>query len=457
MSKSLTARDVALDALLQMEKNEGYSNLVIDKALKAAGLDRRDGALASTIFYGVLEKKLTLDYFISQCLRTPSKKLDKTVNMALRCGAYQILYLDRVPDSAAVNEAVNGIKGRGRAAYSGFVNGVLRSMIRRKGEFSLPEGDSLRALSLRYSVPQGLVSLWIKAYGRDITRRLLGSLTEQAPIYLRVNSQKTTSDALAGSLAERGVLFERYQTPPETGILRGASPAGLPEFEEGLFHVQDLSAQLVCEILDPRPGENVCDCCAAPGGKTFTVAEKMEGKGSVTALDLYKGRTRLIEDGARRLGLVNVTAKTADLTKPVENLPPMDRVLCDAPCSGFGVIRRKPEIRYKDLSCLDELPELQTAILKNAARLVRPGGTLVYSTCTLDPRENGEVAERFLQENNDFIPMKIELPAVRRGGDEGSGGTGLSRCIDEPSHHLTMMPFAGASDVFFAAAFRKKT
>lgn len=456
MNKRPTARDVALDALLQMEKNEGYSNLVIDKALKASGLDRRDGALASAIFYGVLEKKLTLDYFIAQCLRDPSKKLDKTVNMALRCGAYQILYLDRVPDSAAVNETVNGVKSRGKTAYSGFVNGVLRGMLRRKGELSLPEGDSPRALSLRYSVPEGLISLWMKAYGKETACRLLSSLSEQAPVYLRVNTQKTAAAALADSLAERGVLFESYQAPPETGILRGASPAGLPEFEAGLFHVQDLSAQLVCEILSPKPGETVCDCCAAPGGKTFTIAEKLEGKGSVIALDLYKGRVRLIEDGARRLGLANVTAKTADLTKPAEGLPLMDRVLCDAPCSGFGVIRRKPEIRYKDLSCLDELPALQSAILANASRLVKPGGMLLYSTCTLDPKENGEVAERFLRENNGFEPMEIELPAVRRNGDGENDGTRLSRCVDEPPHHLTMMPFAGASDGFFAAAFRKK-
>ncbi len=451
MSRPQTARGVALDALLQMEKNERYSNLVIDKALKAAGLDRRDGALASAVFYGVLERRLTLDFFIAQCLRDPQKKLDRTVRMALRCGAYQILYLDRVPDSAAVNETVNALKARGKAASAGFVNGVLRTLSRRKGELScekgklsFPEGDDPKAWSLRYSVPEQLIRLWRDSYGAENTRRLLEAFEEKPELYLRVNTQRTTMEALQASLRERGAELEMLDFPSGCARLAySGSPAALPEFEKGLFHVQDLSAQLVCEILDPKPGETVCDCCAAPGGKTFTIAEKLEGSGSVTALDLYKGRVGLISQGAARLGLENVSPRVADLSKPVEGLPPMDRVLCDAPCSGFGVIRRKPEIRYKDISCLEELPGLQLSILQNAARLVKPGGVLVYSTCTLNPAENGGVADRFLQENNGFQPMPIDLPGIRR-------------TVEEPPHHFTMTPFAGASDGFFAAAFVKR-
>lgn len=438
-----TARGAALDALLQMEQNEGYSNLVLDKALKAAGLSPRDGALASAVFYGVLEKRLTLDWFLSHCLRDPRKKLDKTVQAALRCGAYQILYLDRIPDSAAVNETVNAVKERGKGAYAGFVNGVLRSLIRRKEELSLPEREDPAALSVRFSVPEGLISLWRKSYGEETARKLLESLEEKPGLYLRVNTLKTSPEALKQALETRNLPALALDFPPGALLLEKAgSPASLPEFQEGLFHVQDLSAQLVCELLDPQPGEMVYDCCAAPGGKTFTAAEKMEGRGQVAAFDLYKGRAGLIEAGAKRLGLPNVTVRTADMTAP-QPLPPGDRVLCDAPCSGFGVIRRKPEIRYKDLSCLRELPGLQAAILQNASLLVKPGGLLVYSTCTLDPLENGDVADHFLQSNPEFEPAPVRLP-------------GICRTVDEPENQLTMMPFSGASDGFFMAAFRRR-
>ncbi|WP_322182692.1 16S rRNA (cytosine(967)-C(5))-methyltransferase RsmB [Neglectibacter caecimuris] len=439
-----SARSTALDALLQMEKNEGYSNLVIDKALKAAQLDRRDAALASTIFYGVLEKQLTLDYFLEDCLRSPGKKLDQTVRMALRCAAYQICFLDRIPDSAAVNETVNLVKEHGKPGFSGLVNGVLRTLIRRKESLLLPEGEEVSALSLRYSVPKELISLWQASYGKEITLKLLKALTDRPKTYVRVNTLKLSPEELKEAWKAREIPLEPLAFPQGCGILENCgSPASLPEFQEGLFHVQDLSAQMVCEIVAPRPGENLCDCCAAPGGKTFTLAEMMGDTGAVTALELYRGRVRLISDGAKRLGLSSITAKMADASKPITGLSPMDRVLCDVPCSGYGVIRRKPEIRYKSLASIQELPKLQYKILQNAATLLKPGGRLIYSTCTLNPAENGEVAEKFLRENPGFAPMKIELPELRR-------------TVREPSHHLTMLPFSGASDGFFAAAFLKK-
>ena len=439
-----TARSVALDALLSMENNEGYSNLVIDQALRSANLDRRDAALASTIFYGVLERRMTLDYYLKSCLKDPKKKLDKVARMALRCGAYQICYLDRIPDSAAVNETVNSVKAKGKASLAGFVNGVLRNLIRNKESLRLPDGDDPHALSLRYSVPQELILLWQRSYGMELTKDILASFEEKSRIFLRVNTMKTTPEELKASLEEQGAALEALSFPQGSALLRDqGSPASLPQFADGLFHVQDLSAQLVCELLDPQPGETVCDCCAAPGGKTFTMAEKMNGTGSVIAFDLHPNRVKLIEDGANRLGLSNVTAKAVDMTKPIENTPKADRVLCDVPCSGFGVIRRKPEIRYKSLASVKELPQLQYDILRNASELLKSNGVLIYSTCTLNPAENGEVAQRFLKENPGFAPMTIDLPGIRR-------------VIPEPEHHLTMMPFSGASDGFFAAAFVKK-
>ena len=231
---------------------------------------------------------------------------------------------------------------------------------------------------------------------------------------------------------------------PWGAALEGSgSPAALPQFQEGLFHVQDLSAQLACQLVGAKPGERVCDCCAAPGGKSFTLAEDMENTGELYAFDLYKGRVGLIQQGAERLGLSCILAQRRDGTKPYEDLPRMDRVLCDAPCSGYGVLRRKPEIRYKSLESAKELPELQLSLLENAAGLVRPGGLLVYSTCTLHPAENSGVAQRFLAAHPEFAPEAIRL-------------AGVERCLDEPEHMLTMTPFSGASDGFFAACFRRK-
>lgn len=438
------ARSVALQALLQVEENEGYSNIVIDKALQAAGLEPRDGALASSIFYGVLERRLTLDYYLSQFLKNPGKKLDPLVQAALRCGAYQVLYLDRVPDSAAVNETVALVKAGKKLSAAGLVNGVLRNLSRRKEGLTLPEGDSPKALSVRYSVPEELIVLWRKSYGKSFTARLLESFQKRPALYLRINPLRTAKGDLAASLESHGCRIKPLGSLPWGAVLEGTgSPAALPEFGEGLFHVQDLSAQLACQLVGAKPGERVCDCCAAPGGKSFTLAEDMENTGELYAFDLYKGRVGLIQQGAERLGLSCIVAQRRDGTKPYEGLPQMDRVLCDAPCSGYGVLRRKPEIRYKPLESGKELPALQLSLLENAAGLVRPGGLLVYSTCTLHPAENSGVAEKFLAAHPEFAPEPIRL-------------AGVERCLDEPEHTLTMTPFSGASDGFFAACFRRR-
>lgn len=438
-----TARHTALQALLQMEENEGYSNIVIDKVLRAAGLDQRDGGLASAIFYGVLEKRLPLDFFLRSCLKDPKKKVDPTVWMLLRCAAYQILYLDRIPDSAAVNEAVNEAKAYKKGTYAGLVNGVLRNLGRKKETLVLPQGEDPKALSLRYSIPQELILLWRKSYGKELTEKLLEAFQQRPALYIRVNTLRTSIEDLAKSLSEKGFHLTPLSFPKDAAVLEGeGSPAALPEFQAGLFHVQDLSAQLACTLLEVQPGQTLCDCCAAPGGKTFTLAEILENQGHVYSFDLYKGRVGLIRQGGERLGLSCIQAEQRDGQKPYEGLPPMDGVLCDVPCSGYGVIRRKPEIRYKPLASVKELPELQFRILENGASLVRPGGLLVYATCTLNPQENGCVAERFLRAHPEFEPAPFSLP-------------GVDRLVEEPAHTLTLLPFAGGSDGFFAARFRR--
>lgn len=439
-----TARSVALQALLRVEQNSGYSNIVLDHTLSSNKLNSRDRSLAAAIFYGVLEKRLTLDYYITRCLNDPHKKLDRVALEAIRCGAYQILFLDRIPDSAAVNETVQALKLMGKAHLTGFVNGVLRGLIRNKQGIRLPDGDSVQALAIRYSVPENLIQLWKESYGEDVTLQLLDSLMKKPELFLRINSIKCSVEQVDAKLKESGVKLKVLQNPPFAAILeKCGAPDELDEFKQGMFYVQDLSAQWVCETLDLKSGDTVCDCCAAPGGKTFTIAQKVGLNGRVYALDLYEKRVNLIKSGAERLGLLNIDARVNDALQGLDGIPLVDKMLCDVPCSGFGVIQRKPEIRYKSLDSLQDLPEIQYKILQNASQCVKPGGILVYSTCTLNPAENSAVAERFLQENNGFEPINIEI--------------GVGRSIREPGYMLTMMPFAGASDGFFVAAFRKKT
>lgn len=438
------ARTAALQALLKVDENAGYSNLVLDRALAAGKLAGRDGALASALFYGVLEKRLTLDYYIAQCLREPGRKPDPAAREALRCGAYQVLYMDRVPDSAAVNETVECLKAIGKGRLCGFVNGVLRGLLRKRAGLTLPQGDSPRAWAVRYSVPEPLVRLWMAAYGRGLTEKMLQGFEGRAGVFIRANTVRTTPEALRAELEGEGF---RCEAPPgPAGALQlegGGSPAGLRAFKEGRFHVQDLSAQWVCRLVDPRPGQSVCDCCAAPGGKSFTLAQLMGDRGRVLALDLYEGRVGLIGKGAERLGLRCVEPAVHDAREGFAGFGAFDRVLCDVPCSGFGVMRRKPEVRYKPLESVKGLPDVQLAILENAAGAVAPGGRLVYSTCTLNPEENGRVAERFLAGHPEFAPGDAGLP-------------GVGRPVDEPGHCITLLPFSGGSDGFFAAVFERR-
>ena len=438
-----TARGQALEALLRMDRREGYSAPVLDALLEQSPLDPRDKALAATLFYGVLERRVTLDWLIAQCLRDPSKKPDPAARAALELGVYQLFYLDRVPESAAVNETVNALKARGKQGLAPFVNGVLRALTRKKSQLSLPQGDDPASLAVRFSVPERLVAFWLSAYGPAFTHRLLESFQLPAATFIRINPRRTTLEALTASLAAHGAALTPLAFPAGAGVLTcSGSPAALPEFRDGLFHVQDLSAQLACALLDPQPGQRLMDCCAAPGGKTFTLAHAVGEAGRVTALELHPGRVRLLEEGAARLGLSQVTAVQADLTRPVD-LPPADGVFCDVPCSGFGVIRRKPEIRYKDPASFADLPALQAQILDTAATLVKPGGRLVVATCTLNPAENGDQAEAFLARHPEFAPVPAALP-------------GVTPALEEPENQRTLTPFNGGSDGFFAAVFRRE-
>ena len=293
------------------------------------------------------------------------------------------------------------------------------------------------------SCPVWIIRLWQKAYGERTAEHLLESLAGKPDLYARVNNTKISEEKCIERLRAEGIEAERAAWPDRA--LRFAKAAGIgrsPAYREGLYHVQDLSSQILCALLDPAPGETVADVCSAPGGKAFTIAERMENRGAVLAFDKYPRKVGLIRAGSERLGLSCIRAGVRDAVSG-GGAGPADRVLCDVPCSGLGVLRRKPEIRYKSEVTIDSLPDLQYLILCKSSGLLKSGGVLFYSTCTLNPAENGEVAERFLRNGADFSPMPLSLPE------------GFGHAVEEPENQMTLMPHVHGTDGFFLAAFRK--
>lgn len=390
--------------LIEKVETGGYSNIALGGMFsKSDSLSDRDKAFAARLFYGVTERKLTLEHIIGAYVSKPLQKLDRQVRITLMMGVYQIMYMDNVPDSAAVNESVSLIKKLGKASASGMVNAVLRSIIRDGKKIPPVKGDKYDKMAVEYSCPAELIRRICKGYGEENTVSLLEASLLPSVTVLRTNVLKTSSEELIASLKSRGISAQASEFEENAVIcddLRDVERD--PDFIAGNYHVQDYSSQLCCKAVSPRKGETVIDICAAPGGKTFTMAEMMGDEGRIFACELHEKRTGLIVKGAERLGISCIEAVTNDARVYNEKLPMADRVLCDVPCSGYGVIRGKPEIRYKPLSEAQRLPEIQLDILRTACRYVKDGGLLVYSTCTVNIEENECVIEKFLGENSDF-------------------------------------------------------
>ncbi|MCQ2487736.1 MAG: 16S rRNA (cytosine(967)-C(5))-methyltransferase RsmB [Clostridia bacterium] len=367
----MTTRQLALDTLLKIEQNDAYSNLSVAGALKNNNLEGADKAFFTSLVYGVVERKLTLDFNLELYLTQPLKKLRPEARNILRLGAYQLLFMDKIPAHAAINESVKLAK-KNKAQYAaGLINAVLRKI--STNGLRLPKEDADNYLEIKYSCPSELINHFINSYGKEKAIGILEHANGPQKIYGR----------------QKGVGLV---------VLDPENLSNLPND----IHIQDKASQLCCEALDPKPGETVFDMCAAPGGKSFTIAELMNDEGVVKSFDLYDHRVKLINDGAKRLGLKIIEAKVGDAEKYDESLGLADRVLCDVPCSGLGDISRKPEIRYKKITDIDLLPSLQYNILIKSARYLKENGTLVYSTCALNPSENEQVVKRFLDENEGF-------------------------------------------------------
>lgn len=438
MSKS--ARQIAYEILLKIEVDEAYSNLAIDSAVKMYNPDSTDCAFISRLVYGVIERKITLDYIISRYLSKPLKKTKPEILTVLRLGAYQLLYMNKIPQSAAVNESVKLTKANKCDYASGLVNVVLRK-ISQNGFTSDGNLTETEKIGVTYSMPEDTVKFLIHHYGTENTIGFLKSALEPKEIFIRVNTVKTTAEELKKILINENVKVSDTYIGNALKIEVDTAVYNLESFRNGLFHVEDISSQLCVEALELFPEATAIDVCAAPGGKTFTAAQYMENKGVLYSCDIYSQRTDLIKSGAERLGLSCIKPFVNDATVFNRDLPPMDRVLCDVPCSGLGIIGRKPEIKYKKLDDTKALLPIQRQILEASSEYVKSGGRLVYSTCSVNPNENRKICDAFLKANPDFYSVKA-LPHIERAVDEGD--------------YLTLFPHKNNCDGFFIAVFKRR-
>lgn len=438
-------RYVAFKALIKIEEEKAYSNLTLDSALKNAEMSPLDKAFASSVFYGVLEKKITLDYIISRFSKIKPKKIDLKTLVILRMALYQLAFMDKVPASAAVNEAVKICKKEKLYQSSGFVNALLRNAAKSDLLTVLPSPkDQIRFLSVKYSCPEKIIKLWISDYNKTVAEGILKALDGKPPVYVRVNTLKTNTAELSEKLSSGGISAVTVNGLSNALEIRSfGSLSDNEQYKQGLFYVQDLSSQICCEILNAKPGDIVSDVCSAPGGKSFTSAQNMCGQGAVYSYDIYPHKLKLIENTAARLGIDNIKVSLRDALSDIP-LNDSDKIICDVPCSGLGVLRRKPEIRYKDDTGIDSLPDIQLKILENTAKYLKSGGVLVYSTCTLHNDENSGVVNRFLAEHKDFVPYPITLPQ------------GIKRTINEPEYMLTLFPQTNNTDGFFICTIKKR-
>ena len=434
----MAARETALNVLLACRKEGGWSNGVLKDYLLRDKLDSREAALATRICYGVLQSRNKLDFYLKQLLTGKLKDLHPALRDILHIGLYQLYEMDKIPDSAVVNEAVRQAKSYCRKikTASGLVNGVLRSAVRTRGTLEEP-----KTLSDKYSHPQNLINLLTAYVGTERLEAMLQANNAPVAMVVQVNTLKTTCQKLQETLAGEGVQTQPHPWLQNCLILSGTGNVErLESFQTGLFYVQDAAAKLSVLCAGVKPGDNVLDCCAAPGGKSFAAA--MQGAGEIISCDIHPHKIGLIKNGAQRLGVSNLQAQVWDAATFCSQWEQkMDVVLCDVPCSGYGIIRKKPDIRYKDPDTMQELPKLQLEILSNQAKYVKPDGVLLYSTCTLVRRENEGIVEKFLKVNPDFYLEKLNLP-----NDFPENTVGM----------LTLVPGEYDTDGFFIARLRRR-
>lgn len=442
IDKNASARELALHILGANARDKSYIDLAVKAGMSGSSLDRRDRALAARLCYGVVQNRMLLNHYIAQFSTIRLKRIHPVVLDILRLGFYQLIFTDKIPASAAVNTTVELTKKSGNVRASGFVNALMRRASSEK--LVPPEGFTPEALSLKYSHPMWLVNYFINKIGAEETAELLSLNNTPAPTTARLNRLKADMDTLKAQLEKEHIGIRPHPFLDDcifldnTGDLEESAA-----FNEGLFTVQDAASQLCVLAADAKSSEFVIDACAAPGGKSFYLSQQMENQGTLFSCDIYDHKVDLIKDGAARLGVSNLTAMLQDAGEFNEKWnEKADLVLADLPCSGIGIIRKKPDIRYKNEDEVSKLPELQLRLLENLCRYVKPEGRLVYSTCTLMNEENEGVISLFLEKNPDFYPETFRLPGANAEVRDGM---------------ITLWPHIHGTDGFFICRMKRRS
>lgn len=439
MTKEVNERELVLGILMGVTKEGEYSHIVLRNVLnKYQYLEKKERAFITRLTEGTLERMIELDYIIDQFSKVKVKKMKPVIRNILRSAVYQLKYMDNVPNSATCNEAVKLATRKGFASLKGFVNGVLRNIERNLDGITYPDkADTVAYLSVTYSMPEWIVKQWLSNYDEDTVETMLQAFLEEKPITIRYNPQNMTQEELLCSLGKDGVTVTPHPYLAYAFWIEGYDYLGeLEAFQKGGFYVQDISSMLVSEIASPKEGDMVIDVCAAPGGKALHMAELLKGTGVVDARDLSDYKVSLIQENIERSGLQNIEAKQQDATVlDKDSVEKADIVIADLPCSGLGVLGKKTDLKYKMTEQMQaELVVLQRQILQQVKQYVKPGGHLVYSTCTIHKEENMGNVRWFLETNKEFESVPIE-------GQEG----------------LQLLPGIHKSDGFFIAKFRKVT
>lgn len=435
-------RDAALSILMAIEKNQAYSNLLLHQTIEKYQLEQKDSGLLTEITYGTLQHKMTLDYYLQPFIKG---KLDDWVRQLLRLSLYQIHYLDRIPNHAAVNEAVEIAKKRSHKGTAGLVNGILRSILREGVRSTEEIKDPIERLSIESSHPLWLIERWVEQFGFEKTQ-LMAKENNTPPLQtIRVNLNRTTVEEVMDMLEDEGIVSHKSDFLPECLHIEKGQVAKTKAFQYGFVSIQDESSMIPTHVLRVDPGHTVLDMCAAPGGKSMHIAERLHGEGTLVSVDLHPHKVSLISEQATRLGFTNIETRTMDSRKLTEEYEEesFDRILVDAPCSGLGVIRRKPDIKYtKKAEDFASLQTIQLRLLDEASKLIKPNGLIVYSTCTIDETENQGTVKAFLESHPEMILDELSsLPST------------YHHLVSNGMIHIFPQDFN--SDGFFVAAFKK--
>ena len=444
-----TDREISFNILNDIYIKNSFSNIIINQQLKNE-TDARKENFVREIVYGVLENYIFIDYIISKASNIKMKKIHPKILIVLRIGIYQLLFMDSIPSRAAINESVNLAKKHGHSGSIGFVNGVLRNIDRNKEKFmTIAEEDDITRISIKYSHPKWMVKGWVEEHGLEFTEKLCKANNETPKLNIRVNTLKTNKNKLRKSLENYGLIVENGKYAIDSLIIENPSKiTELEEFKNGHFFIQDESSTLVGQIIDPKAGSTIIDLCSAPGGKATHLAEKMNNIGRIICKDIFEHKIRLIDENSKRLGIKIIEAGISDaLEKDYSLINKGDYVLVDAPCSGLGLIRRKPEIKMnKKEEYIEDLSKIQMTILKNAKAYVKPGGILVYSTCTIEKEENINLIQKFLKKNPEF-----KLIGIR---DKMKNTKDLEESLDRG--YIQLYPHIHNTDGFFISKMIKE-